>query len=98
MANIGGVYSILNQKSLFLWFLQRWKIYNNGWQKKVQKILNIIEKMTMTDNETTLVKVKFSIKAGKNLSQKKIVNLSETVYDLFHFFQSFSNFLKVMIL
>lgn len=98
MANIGGVYSILNQKSLFLWFLQRWKIYNNGWQKKVQKILNIIEKMTVTDNETTLVKVKFSIKAGKNLSQKKIVNLSETVYDLFHFFQSFSNFLKVMIL
>ena len=98
MANTGGVYSILNQKSLFLWFLQRWKIYNNGWQKKVQKILNIIEKMTMTDNETTLVKVKFSIKAGKNLSQKKIVNLSETVYDLFHFFQSFSNFLKVMIL
>ena len=54
--------------------------------------------MTMTDNETTLVKVKFSIKAGKNLSQKKIVNLSETVYDLFHFLQSFSNFLKVMIL
>ena len=101
MAIIGGVYSILNQKSLFLWFLQSWKIKkfdNNGWQKKVQKILNIIEKMTMTDNETTLVKVKFSIKAGKNLSQKKIVNLSETVYDLFHFFQSFSNFLKVMIL
>lgn len=55
--------------------------------------------MTMTDNETTLVKVKFSMKAGKNLSQKKIVNLSETVYDFFHFFfQSFSNFLKVMIL
>lgn len=54
--------------------------------------------MTMTDNEITLVKVKFSMKAGKNLSQKKIVNLSETAYDLFHFFQSFSNFLKVMIL
>ena len=66
--------------------------------KKVQKILYVIEKMTMTDNETTLVKVKFSMKAGKNLSQKKILNLSETAYGFFHFFQSFSNFLKVMIL
>ena len=42
--------------------------------------------MTMTDNETTLVKVKFSMKAGKNLSQKKILNLSETAYGFFHFF------------
>ena len=48
-----------------------------------------MEKITMTDNETTLVKVKFSMKAGKNLSQKKILNLSEKVYGFFHFFSEF---------
>ena len=51
--------------------------------------------MTKTYDKITLVKVKFSMKACKNLSQREIVNLSDTARDFFHFFQSFGNFLKV---
>ena len=51
--------------------------------------------MTKTYDKITLVNVKFSMKACKNLSQREIVNLSDTARDFFHFFQSFGNFLKV---
>ena len=64
-------------------------------KKTVQKILSGIEKMTRADNKITLVKVKFSVKACKNLSQKEIVNLSNTARDFFHFVQTFGYFLKV---
>ena len=51
--------------------------------------------MTRTDNKITLVKVKFSAKACKILSQREIVNLSDTTPYFFHFVQSLGNFLKV---
>ena len=51
--------------------------------------------MTRTDNKITLVKVKFSVKACKTLSQREIVNLNDTTRYFFHFVQSFGNFLKV---
>lgn len=51
--------------------------------------------MTKTYDKIILVMVKFSMKACKNLSQREIVNLSDTARDFFHFFQSFRNFLKV---
>ena len=45
--------------------------------------------MTKTYNKITLVNVKFSMKACKNLSQREIVNLSDTARDFFHFFSKF---------
>ena len=51
--------------------------------------------MTRADNKSKLVKIKFSMKTCKNLSQKEIVNLNDTAREFFHFAQSFGNFLKV---
>ena len=53
--------------------------------------------MARTDNKITLVKIKFSMKACKNLSEKEIVNLSHTSRDFFHFVRSFGDFLKVKV-
>ena len=64
-------------------------------KKTVQKILSGIEKMTQKDNKITLVKIKFSIKACKNLSNKEVENLSHNAWDFFHFIQSFGGFSKV---
>ena len=50
--------------------------------------------MTKIDNKLTLVKIKFSMKACKNLSHNEIVNLSDTGREFFHFVQSVGNFLK----
>ena len=49
--------------------------------------------MTTTDDKIILVKVKFSMKACKNLSQREIVNLGNRADDLFYFVQGFGNFL-----
>ena len=51
--------------------------------------------MMRTGNKITLVKIKFTMKACKNLSQKEIVNLSETARDFSHFVQSYGDFLKI---
>ena len=45
--------------------------------------------MAQTDDKITLVKVKFSMKACKYLSQKEIVNLSDTARNFLHFVQIF---------
>ena len=42
-----------------------------------------MEKITQTDNKITLVKIKFSMKACKNLSNNEVVNLSDTARDFF---------------
>ena len=49
--------------------------------------------MTRADNKITLLKIKFSIKHCKNLSEMAIVNLSDTSRDFFHLVQSFGDFL-----
>ena len=66
-----------------------------GDKKTVQKILSDIEKVTQADDKITLVNIKFSSKTCKNLSNKKIENLSDTARDFFYFVKSFGDFLKV---
>ena len=50
--------------------------------------------MTRIDNKLTIVKIKFSMKACKNLSHNEIVNSSDTGRKCFHFVQSVGDFLK----
>ena len=50
--------------------------------------------MTRADDKIILFKIKSSMKACKNLSQKEIVHLSDRARDFFHFVQRFGNFLK----
>ena len=64
-------------------------------KKTVQKILSGIEKMTRKDNKITLVKIKFSMNACENLSNKEIENISDTARDFFHFVQRVGDFLKI---
>lgn len=63
--------------------------------KRLYKKLSGIEKLTRTGNKITLVNIKFSMKACKNLSSVEINNLSDTARDFFCFVQSFGNELKV---
>ena len=51
--------------------------------------------MIGTDNKITLVNIKFSMNACKNLSSKEIARLSATARDFFHFVQSFGDCLKI---
>ena len=87
-----------NSFSLTLfWYWRTKKLYNfiitDEKKKKIQKILSRIEKMTRNDDKITWVKVKFSSKACKTLSQMEIVILSYIASDFFHLVQSFGNFL-----
>ena len=50
--------------------------------------------MDRKDKKLTLVKIRFSVKACKNLS-KEIEKLNDTARDLFYFIKSFADFLKV---
>ena len=51
--------------------------------------------MTRKDNKITLVKIKFSMNACENLSNKEIENISDTARDFFHFVQRVGDFLKI---
>ena len=66
-----------------------------GDKKTVQKILNGIETMDRKDNKLTLVKIRFSVKAYKNLSNGEVEKLNDTARDFFYFIKSFADFLKV---
>ena len=64
-------------------------------QKVIEKILLWIEQLTRTDNKITLVNIKFSLNACKNLSKNELDNLSDTARDFFYFVQSFGDKLKL---
>ena len=64
-------------------------------QKVIEKILLGTEQLTRTDKKITLVNIKFSLNACKNLSKNELENLSETARDFFHFVQSFGDKLKL---
>ena len=89
---------MLNQKKSYLFYAFRVDRLKNfiitDDKKTVQNILSVIEKMTEKDNKRTLVKIKFSMKVCKNLSNKEIENLSDTTREFFHFVQRFGDFLE----
>ena len=58
----------------------------------VEKVLFRTEKMTRTDNKTTVCKIQFKLNACKNLSQ---VALDYTATNFFHFIQTFGIKLKL---
>ena len=64
-------------------------------KKVIEKILFGTEQLTRTDNNITLVNVKFNLNACKNLSKKELDNLSDTARYFFYFVQSFGNKLKL---
>ena len=63
-------------------------------KKVIEKILFGTGQLTRTDNRITLVNIKFSLNACKNLTKNELDNLSDTAPDFFYFVQSFGNKLK----
>ena len=61
----------------------------------IEKILLGTEQLTKTDNKLTLVNIKFSLNACKNLTKNELDNLSDTAGDIFYFVQSFGDKLKL---
>ena len=64
-------------------------------QKVIEKILLGTEQLTRTDKQITLVNIKFSLNACKNLSKNELDKLSDTARDFFYFVQSFGDKLKL---
>ena len=64
-------------------------------KKIVDKILVGIDKMDRSDNKITLCKIKFNLGACKQLSEDKILSLSDTARDFSYFVQAFGNKLKL---
>ena len=64
-------------------------------KRLLKKILFGTERLTITDGKITLVNVKFSLNACKNLSKSELANLSDTARDFLYFVQSFGNKLKL---
>ena len=64
-------------------------------RKIVEKVLFGTEKMTRTDNKTTLCKIQFNLNACKNLSKVELDSLSDTATIFFHFIQAFRIKLKL---
>ena len=58
-------------------------------RKTVGKILYDVQKFNRKDNIVTLVSLKFSINAYRNLSHTEILELSSTAADLFHLIREF---------
>ena len=54
-------------------------------KKVIPKILFGTEQLMRTDNKITLVSIKFSLNACKNLSRNELDNLSDTAVDFFFF-------------
>ena len=61
----------------------------------IEKILLGTEQLKRTDNKVTLVNVKFSLNACKNLTKNELDNLSDTARDFFYFVQSFGEKFKL---
>ena len=61
----------------------------------IDEILVGIDKMDRTDNKITLCKIKFNLAACKELTEEKILSLSDTARQFFYFVQSFGNKLKL---
>ena len=92
----GGTYLILNLRQTFFFFdtfgvdgLKSFIIQDD--KKVIEKILFGTEKMTRTDNEITLVNIKFNVNACKNLSENELNALSDTASNFFRFIQVFDN-------
>ena len=64
-------------------------------KRLLKKMLFGTERLTITDGKITLVNVKFSLNACKNLSKSELANLSDTARDFLYFVQSFGNKLKL---
>ena len=64
-------------------------------QKVIEKILFGTKQLTRTDKKITLVNIKFSLNACKNLSKNELDNLSDTAKEFFYFVQSFGDKLKL---
>ena len=60
-------------------------------RKIVEKVLFGTEKMTRTDNKTTLCKIQFNLNACKNLSKVELDSLSDTATIFFSLYTSFRN-------
>ena len=61
----------------------------------IDKILIEIDKMNRTDKKLTLCKIKFDLRACKELTEDEILSLSNTARQFFYFVQSFGNKLKL---
>ena len=55
-------------------------------KKVIEKILFGAEQLTRADNEINLVNIKFNLNACKNLSKKRLDNLSDAAHDFFLFY------------
>ena len=64
-------------------------------QNVIEKILLGTEQLARTDKKITLVNIKFSLNACKNLSKNELDKLSNTARDFFYFVQSFGDKLKL---
>ena len=64
-------------------------------QKLIEKILLGTEQLTRRDKRITLVNIKFSLNACKNLRKIELDNLRDTARDFFYFVQSFRDKLKL---
>ena len=61
----------------------------------LEKIFLGTEQLTKRDKKITLVNIKFSLSACKNLTKNELDNLSDTARDFFYFVQSFEGKLKL---
>ena len=61
----------------------------------IDEILVGKDKMDRNDNKITLCKIKFNLAACKELTEDKILSLSDTARQFFYFVQSFGNKLKL---
>ena len=61
----------------------------------IDKILIGIDEMDRSDNKTTFCEIKFDLVACKQLSEDKIISLSDTARNFFYFIQTFGNKLKL---
>ena len=67
-------------------------------KKEIEKIIFGTEQLTKTDNKITLVNIKFSLNACKNLTKNELDNLSDTARDFFYIVKSFGVSLNFVIL
>ena len=93
--HIGGAYWTLNQKQIFFFDSLRTECLKNfiiqDVKNIIKKILNGVEKMIRTDKKLTLVNIRFSMDADKNLNKNELDSLSDTARNFFRFVQSFGN-------
>ena len=94
MALTGEVFEDFTKEQTFIFFdsfgisgMKRFIVTND--KKIVGKILKELELADRKDDKLTLIKLKFSMNAYKNLAEKEIFNLSSPAQDFFHLIYSF---------